>query len=231
MKFNYDFHIHSALSPCADNDMTPINIVAAASAVGLEMIAVADHNAIANVKAAIEVGKMLDVTVVPAIELQTAEDIHMLCLFPTYEKLEAFYESLEFPAIENRSEIFGQQLIYDLDNEVCGYEPRMLLASATVSEYEVGELAERFDGIAVPAHIDRASNGILAILGSLPEGYTAVELSYRCPPDAGAQFLKDYNVISDSDAHCLADLGKRRFLIDLPERSAEALIEYLRHKR
>ncbi|MDO5479206.1 MAG: histidinol-phosphatase, partial [Clostridia bacterium] len=27
MKLYYDLHIHSALSPCGDNDMTPNNIV------------------------------------------------------------------------------------------------------------------------------------------------------------------------------------------------------------
>ena len=80
MKFLYDLHIHSALSPCADNENTPVNIVARASAEGLEIIAVSDHNAIGNVPAAIEVGEALDVLVVPAVELQTAEDIHLLCL-------------------------------------------------------------------------------------------------------------------------------------------------------
>ena len=65
-KILYDLHIHSALSPCADNDMTPVNIGAMSSAKGLQIIAVADHNAIANVAAAREVGEALNVIVVPA---------------------------------------------------------------------------------------------------------------------------------------------------------------------
>lgn len=89
-KILYDLHIHSALSPCADNDMTPVNIGAMSSAKGLQIIAVADHNAIANVAAAREVGEALDVIVVPAVELQTQEDVHILCLFETFENLQGF---------------------------------------------------------------------------------------------------------------------------------------------
>ena len=92
MKIKYDFHIHSALSPCADNDMTPVNIVAYAKFNGLDMIAVADHNAIENVETAIAAGKAYGVTVVPAVEVQTAEDIHVLCLFKTFEQLKNFVQ-------------------------------------------------------------------------------------------------------------------------------------------
>ena len=46
MKVRYDFHIHSGLSPCADKDMTPCNIVGFAAVSGLDMVAIADHNAI-----------------------------------------------------------------------------------------------------------------------------------------------------------------------------------------
>ena len=94
MRYLYDLHIHSALSPCGDNDMTPVNIVAYAAAMGLEIIAVSDHNAIGNVRAAIEVGEALDVLVVPGAEIQTNEDIHVLCLFPDADSLEAFFAEI-----------------------------------------------------------------------------------------------------------------------------------------
>ena len=67
MQISYDFHIHSALSPCADDDMTP------------------------------------------AMELQTQEDVHVLCLFADYEGLEGFYQSISFVQMENNPEIFGNQ--------------------------------------------------------------------------------------------------------------------------
>ena len=46
MMLYYDFHIHSALSPCGDADMTPNNIVGMASIKGLDAIAVSDHNTV-----------------------------------------------------------------------------------------------------------------------------------------------------------------------------------------
>ncbi len=88
---NYDLHIHSALSPCAEDNMTPCNICGWAKLKGLDMIAIADHNAISNVQATIIAGKHYGVTVVPAIELQTEEDIHILGYFNTYKCLKSIY--------------------------------------------------------------------------------------------------------------------------------------------
>lgn len=90
MKIKYDLHVHSALSPCADDDMTPATIVGYAKLSGLDAVAVSDHNAIGNVAVALAAGEAYGVCVVPAMELQTAEDIHVLCLFDTLAHLTAF---------------------------------------------------------------------------------------------------------------------------------------------
>lgn len=225
MNFLYDFHIHSALSPCADNDMSPANIVATASAVGLEIIAISDHNAIKNVDNAMKYGEMLGVTVVPAIEVQTNEDVHVLCLFKTLADLENFYKEIDFSDIPNRPDIFGEQLIFDEEDEVVDYEPTMLINSANVSETDLYDLANKHNGIAVPAHIDRDSYGMLAVLGGIPDEYKVVEIS----ADGNSQECFDgKRVITDSDAHTLGDIGKKRSLIDLPECTAKALIDYLK---
>ena len=47
-RFSYDFHIHSCLSPCADNDMTPGNIAGMASLAELRIVALTDHNTCRN---------------------------------------------------------------------------------------------------------------------------------------------------------------------------------------
>lgn len=228
MKVCYDLHIHSALSPCADNDMTPVNVVAAASAAGIELMAVADHNSIKNVAAAMEIGGVLGVTVVPAMELQSAEDIHFLCLFDRFENLEKFYNSIKFTDRENRPELYGEQLIIDSGDETTGEEKTMLSAGADIAETEVLPLAERFNGTAVPAHIDRDANGIIAILGEVPPYYKAVELSADCPPEKAAEFTADFKVIFDSDSHCLANIGVNKRIIDIAENSANALLSYLK---
>ena len=90
MKVYYDLHIHSCLSPCGADDMTPNNLVHMAALAGLQVIAVADHNTTKNVPAAMAVGQQAGVLVVPAMELTTKEDIHVLCLLPSLEQAEAF---------------------------------------------------------------------------------------------------------------------------------------------
>ena len=44
----YDFHMHSCLSPCGDDDMTPANLVGMAFVNGLQAIALTDHNSSLN---------------------------------------------------------------------------------------------------------------------------------------------------------------------------------------
>lgn len=224
-KYRYDLHIHSALSPCADDDMTPVNIVATASALGIDIIAIADHNAIRNVEAAMEVGEALGVTVVPAFELQTNEDLHLLCLFPDFNLLEEFHKKINFTSLKNREEIFGRQLVINSDDEVVETEPSMLLMAAEISECEAQALAKRYMGVCVPAHIDRDSYGMLSVLGGVPDYYKAVEFS--CDGKGEPQGLEDVLVIRDSDAHTLDSIGRGVHFLELDEPTPQALINFL----
>ena len=226
-KYRYDLHIHSALSPCADDDMTPVNIVATCSALGIDILAVADHNAIKNVEAAIEVGDALGITVVPAFELQTNEDLHLLCLFPDFDRLEAFYKKINFTNLKNREDVFGRQLVINSDDEIVEVEECLLLTAAEISESEAYALAKRYNGICVPAHVDRDAFGMLSMLGGIPPYYTAVEYSCDGECDPG---LSDFLILHDSDAHTLDSIGKGVHFLDLEEPSAEALISFLENK-
>lgn len=228
MKVCYDLHIHSALSPCADNSMTPVNIVAAAAASGIEMLAVADHNSIKNVEAAMEVGDALGITVVPAMELQTLEDIHLLCLFATYADLTKFYSLIKFTDMENRPSLFGDQLIVNSDDEICGEEKSMLAAAAYVAEPYVLPLAEKCGGYAVPAHVNRESNGIVAILGAVPDYYGAVELSADCSAQTAAEYEGKFRVIFDSDSHDISSIGVHKRIVELRNNDAKSLLSYLK---
>lgn len=229
MKIRYDCHIHSALSPCAENDMTPVNIVGQAKLNGLDMIAVSDHNAIDNVPTAMKAGDAFGVTVVPAIEVQTAEDIHVLCLFETYENLEKFYKTLVFPEIKNKEEIFGEQLIMDEDDNVIGKRENLLLVSATVSSRHLPSAVKKYGGVAVAAHIDREANGMVQVLGMVEEGYEAIELSLSAKRDVVSHYVKKYKVLVNSDAHKAEDIGSSSE-IELEDCSAKALLDYLTGK-
>ena len=206
--------------------MTPVNIVAYAKLNGLDMVAISDHNAIQNVEVALKAGEAFGVTVVPAIEVQTAEDIHVLCLFETYADLKAFYAGLEFAKIKNKPEIFGEQLILDEDDNVVGQLEDLLLVSSTVSSRALPDLARKYGGVAVAAHIDRDANGMVQILGDVEESYYAVELSDKATEKEIKKYKEKYNVLIDSDAHTIESIGKTG-VVDLEENSARALIAYL----
>lgn len=60
MKAYFDFHIHSCLSPCADDEMTPNNIINMSLLKGLDAIAITDHNSIRNCEVCIELGLKRD---------------------------------------------------------------------------------------------------------------------------------------------------------------------------
>lgn len=227
MKVTYDLHVHSGLSPCAEKDMTPCTIVGFAKLNGLDMVAISDHNSILNVKTALKAGEFYGVTIVPAMELQTSEDVHILCLFSSYEDLEGFYSAVEFYEIENRPDIFGHQYVYDEEDEIVGEEKRLLLNGSKISCSDVRSLAESFSGVAVPAHVDREENGMVAVLGAVTEEFTAVELSSKATEEQIEFYRKNYKVIIDSDAHTLEAMSSGR-VIDLPEISANALVEYLK---
>ncbi len=239
MKIKYDFHIHSALSPCGDADMTPNNIVNMALICGLDMIAVADHNTAGNVASTIKVGEQVGVVVVPAMELETAEEIHVLCLFKSLEDVLRFENEMVRPAlptIANRKEIFGEQLLLDVNDRILGEDPRYLINATSISLDGLPELLTKYNGVAVPAHIDKATKSLVGNFGMVGEymGFKTFELSRRVQegfvegtPGLGS---RPYRYIFDSDAHYLQDIGEHsgENVLKLNEKTAVSLVEYLK---
>lgn len=231
MKFYYDLHIHSALSPCGDMDMTPNNIVNMAVLKGLDIIAVSDHNSIGNVRAVMEVSRDKPITVVPAMEVETLEEVHVLCLFSDIKNAENAEAELKtkFTFVLNRPEIFGEQAFMNSEDEIAGYEDNLLVTATNLSIDDVKELADRNGGVAIPAHVDRSSYSVLSNLGVLPDiGFNTIEVSKKTTPESYEYLRK--KIIQNSDAHYLWDISERESNIELPECSAEALIKYLKEK-
>ncbi len=224
MKLFYDFHIHSCLSPCGDEDSTPNNIVNMALVKGLNVIALADHNTGKNCPAAMAVGKKNGLVVLPAMELTTSEDIHVLCLFERYEdleKLETYIQKTRLK-IKNKPEIFGRQRILDENDEPIGEEEHLLIASSGVSVEEIAPLVESFGGIAVPAHVDKPANSVIAVLGAFDYG-----LGFRlveCAHETDVALPR----IVDSDAHYLWDISEPEHWIEAETCSARGVFAALR---
>lgn len=212
-RYYYDFHIHSCLSPCADNDMTPNNIAGMCALAGLQIVALTDHNSTKNCPAFFEAAKKQGIIPIAGMELTTAEDIHVVCLFECLEMAMQFGMAVDERRIriKNRTDIFGDQIIMDADDNPVATEEDLLPNATTLALEEVKPLVERFEGVCFPAHIDRESNGIIAILGSFPESP-----DFRCAElrdyENKEEYQKMYPIIAQkrllcgSDAHYLWDI-------------------------
>ena len=237
MKYYYDLHIHTALSPCGDNDMTPNNIVNMALLKGLDIIAVTDHNACHNAEAVMELGKRRQVLVIPGLEVESIEEVHTVTLFPDLDSALRMGEIVaeHLPPVENRPEIFGDELILDSKDEEKGRLEQLLIVACDMTVEEVFRTARELGGLAFPAHVDRDSYSILSNLGGIPEDLEAglIELSAAC--DAEQFFdnypgLGKYPVLRDSDAHYLWDMSERCNYIDTEDKITDAgsLIDLLK---
>ena len=214
-KYYYDLHIHSCLSPCGDDDMTPANIAGMAALKGLQILALTDHNTVKNCPAFFKACRKHGIIPVPGMELTVSEDIHLLCLFRTLEAAMEFGKRVDEYKIpyENRPEIFGHQLLMDSEDTVLGEEKDLLLNATMLSLSEGTALCRECGGVCYPAHIDRTSNGAAAILGAFPdwEGYTAYEVSgsgSRTAEEEKFPVLKSMPCVKSSDAHYLWDISE-----------------------
>ncbi|MEG1427496.1 MAG: PHP domain-containing protein [Oscillospiraceae bacterium] len=230
-RYKYDLHVHSCLSPCGDDEMTPNNLVNMGALLGCEILAITDHNSCKNAPAALEAGERAGILVIPGMELCTKEEAHVVCLFETLAGAMAFdrYVSERIPPILNREKIFGRQLILNGEDECVGQETRLLITASSIGAGEVVALVKDLGGAAFPAHVDKSSYSLVAALGVLPKeaGFTAVEITAGCDIPA---FLKrqpeisGLPVIRDSDAHYLENMQESLGEIALPERSAKGVI-------
>ena len=231
MKAYYDLHIHSALSPCGDNDMTPNNIVNMSMIKGLDVIALTDHNSCANVRAAMAAaeGKLL---VIPGMEIETSEEVHVVALFPDADAAEEMERILKAsaPQIKNRPEIFGNQYIMDKNDEIVGEEERMLVTASGMDIFSVVDSVSKLGGAAYPAHIDRSSYSILSNLGFIPPELKigTVEITEKSRNKMEVDYNKLYNIVTSSDAHYLWDIAEKGRYLELDELSAAGIIERLK---
>ena len=240
-RFYYDLHIHSCLSPCGDDDNTPNNIAGMASLCELDIVALTDHNSAKNCPAFFAAAEKYGIIPIAGMELTTSEDIHVVCLFEKLSDALLFDEHLEKRRllIKNKPEFFGEQLILDEEDNVIGKEENLLTNASFISIEEIFSVVKGFGGFAYPAHIDRDSYSITAVLGSIP---TDTEFTFFELHDAERkeEFSKKYGIdkekiIISSDAHNLTSLKDKEnfFLLDCDKSDSDAvrkkLFEMLRN--
>lgn len=240
VRLAYDLHIHSCLSPCGNDDMTPYNIVAMAALKGLDVIAVTDHNSCKNCPAVLSAAKEYGILAISGMEITTSEEVHAVCLFASLEnamKFDAYvYEHLM--PVKNRVDIFGKQEIYDCSDNICGQVENLLINSTDISFDALCELAGAYGGIMFPAHIDKNSNSLISNLGFVPENsaFAAAELANSSGlPELTKRnpYLKQCRILYNSDAHYLEHINEAQHmvetdhLIDVQHKSVDAVLAAL----
>ena len=218
-RFVADLHIHTVLSPCASDDMTPPAIVRAAIDEGLAMIAICDHNSARNV-AAVREAAGNDIAVIAGMEITTAEEVHVIGLFRNVEAAGAVSEKVgeSLPRLKEVSRSSYRQQVTDSQGRVLGVETRMLSAASCLGLGDAVRMIKGHEGIAVAAHVDRPSFSVLSQLGVFPEaaGFDAIETTVTAAPSSFAEFASlGLPIIASSDAHSPSDVGTRRTALDM----------------
>jgi PHP family Zn ribbon phosphoesterase len=222
--FVAELHVHTVLSPCAEIEMVPPLIVQAARAKGINLIAITDHNASANVSAVQEAAIGSELTVLAGMELQTREEVHLLCLFDTSEQLEAWQSIVDanLPAVENNPEFFGEQFVVDASGDFVRRESRLLAGSSQLSFSQAVQGVIQMGGLAIPAHVNRQLYGLIPVLGFVPTDVPimALEISRHLKPEQAVDRfpqIKGYPLVQGGDVHQLDSyLGANMFALRAP---------------
>jgi PHP family Zn ribbon phosphoesterase len=236
MLLSYDFHIHSCLSPCGDDESTPANIVGMAALKGLDAIALTDHNSCGNCRAASVVAKEYGMIFIPGMELTTAEEVHVLALFPDVDTAEAYSEhihSLILP-IKNDEKAFGKEQFVDENDIIVGNEPLLLINATSITFDEAFDDITEYGGVMIPAHIDKSSTSVLSNMGFIPDDskFLCAEIKHSGFTEkllANHSYLKKCNIIYNSDAHYLEDINEAEHFINVSEKSVKGVLDALKN--
>ena len=222
-----DLHLHTCLSPCADEEMDPFDVVRMAKLIGIDLVAITDHNSSKNCPAAEIAAKECGIGFLPGAEVTTAEEIHCVCLFPNVAQATSFCEHLDQTRhqIKNRPDIFGNQTIVYPDGTT-GEEPYLLYAAANITILELPDVVRKYKGLFWPAHVDRGANSLLTILGSWPKELKAdaVEIKFNDSGGIPASIKR----VNGSDAHRFYDMHDDGFPLPLETADFNGLAKYLR---
>lgn len=221
MIINADLHLHSCLSPCGDLEMSPTQIAFYLHQKNIQLAALTDHNSALNCPAFAEACKKYGIATLFGMELQTLEEVHMLCLFSKLETALLFSKEIYeiMPDIKNIPEKMGDQVYVDENENILGEVDKYLVTSADISIDDSAKRVHQLGGIIIPAHADRSAFSLTSQLGFIPEGdWDAIEL-VRLPSQIAdkSQIIDThgYPLTTSSDAHYIEHIARRPFQLDL----------------
>ena len=233
--YSYDLHIHSCLSPCGDNSMTPAAIAGIAALNGLEIAALTDHSTAKNCPAFIKAAEFYGICGIAGMELTTAEEVHVVCLFPSLDAAMDFdcYVHDRLPRVDNNEKIFGEQLVCDEDDNILSREPYLLINATSITFDEVYDLVDSRGGVMIPAHLDKSTTSLISNLGFIPPDSRFVcaeikNISKAAELISAHPYLDSCRILTSSDAHYPGDIAQRINFLHASDCTPAAVIEALR---
>ncbi len=230
-KVFYDLHTHSVLSPCADDEMTPNNIVLMAKLKGLDMISVTDHNSARNLEVLAKLCQQQDILFIPGIEIESAEGVHLVGYVKRIQSMNQIAKQVEasLGGIKNRPEYFGHQWVMNEQDEIVDHVHPLLIQSTRLSCEEVVKLIHQYNGIVCAAHLNKTNHSLLTHLGFIPPDLEldGVELNAGILKNQqGVNTNFKFPILINSDAHTLGEISERDHNLFLYERSWEGFYDY-----
>jgi PHP family Zn ribbon phosphoesterase len=236
-EWSLDLHIHTLLSPCAENNMLPSTVLGRVKELGIEVIAITDHNTVENVASFWEKGREMGITVIPGMELQTSEDIHLVCLFNSLEEAAQFQKVVyqKLPPLKNQRDIFGEQWIVDKNDDRIRELERLLLVGTQLTVDMAVQTVHEVDGLCIAAHLDRQAFSLWGHLGSIPPDLPldGVELTPHLERNAAqlAQIKQEgFDYVVSSDAHYLQSINSPQCFALMEEVSLPEIKLALKHQ-
>jgi 3',5'-nucleoside bisphosphate phosphatase len=228
--FRADLHIHTVLSPCADLEMSPRNIVEKAKEAGLQIIGITDHNSTRNALVVKNLAQTEGIYVLTGAELTTREEVHCLAFFEEAEQLSAFQEYLDdnITKVPNPDGHFGYQPVVDADENVLEMVPYYLTSALKKGITEIQQKVYALNGIFIPAHVTRPIGGIFTQLGFIPDGlkFDALGVTSKTKTEAiQAQygFNNEVTLVYNSDSHFTEQIGRNYSVFHLQELNFEEI--------
>ena len=236
-KFKADLHIHTVLSPCADLEMSPKNIVRTAFEKGMNIIGITDHNSTLQCKTVKKIASDYGIFVLTGVEVTSKEDVHNLVFFENDEKLAEFQEFIEKKQqkIENDPLKFGFQAVVDENDLILKEIDNYLGMAIDAGIDEIEEKVHSLNGLYIPAHINRGRFSLISQLGFVPDDIKADALEIFNKTSlskflAENNYLNKFTFLRDSDSHYLDNIGMFYNTFYLEEPSYDEIKMALRNK-
>jgi PHP family Zn ribbon phosphoesterase len=212
--YQADLHIHSVLSPCADLEMSPGNIVSKAKEMGLSIIAVTDHNSTLHSPLTRHLAEDAGMLAICGAEVTTREEVHCICLFADEEGRASFQKFLEehIQKVPNKPDILGYQVVVNEKEEIVDEVEYSLHGALNVGINELEGVVHSLRGIFIPAHVDRPKFSLTSQLGFIPPdlNYDALEVSINSSIESICALnpsVTRKRFIRSSDAHFIDQVG------------------------